>query len=92
LPIAVARNLFVDLQSTRYYRCISRYVRQVFLYGEGHQHRGQWIEKRLELLIQHFAAYACGFAIMDNQLHGVVQTVRAKNRPRARPIIDRVPH
>ena len=67
--MTVARNLLVDLQTTRYYHCISRCVRRAFLCGEGYQHRKQWIEERLELLAQHFAVSVCGFAVMDNHLH-----------------------
>jgi REP element-mobilizing transposase RayT len=67
--MTVARNLLVDLSTTRYYHCISRCVRRALLCGEGYQHRKQWIEARLELLAQHFAVSVCGFAIMDNHLH-----------------------
>lgn len=67
--MTVARRQLVDLETTRYYHCISRCVRRAFLCGEGFEHRKKWIEERLELLAGNFAVSVCGFAVMDNHLH-----------------------
>lgn len=67
--MTVARKQLVDLETTRYYHCISRCVRRAFLCGEGFEHRKAWIEARLELLAGNFAISVCGFAVMDNHLH-----------------------
>ena len=37
--------------------------------GEGLEHRKRWIEDRLEMLSERFAASVCGFAVRDNHLH-----------------------
>ena len=66
--MAVARKLLVDLEVSRHYHCISRCVRRAFLWGEGFEHRKQWIEQWLELLAGNFAVSVCGFSIMDNHL------------------------
>ena len=50
----------VDVAVTRYYHCIFRCVRRVFLCGEGVTHRKAWIEARLDLLANHFAISVCG--------------------------------
>ena len=71
--MTVARNQIVDVQTTRYYHCISRVVRRAFLLGKGYEHRKQWIEERLEFLSEHFAVSVAGFSIMDNHLHVLVR-------------------
>src|SRR3990167_4073975 len=69
----MARKLLVDVSVTRFYRCISRCGRNVFLCGEGCEHRKQWLEDRLELLAENFAVSVCGFSLMDNHLHVLVR-------------------
>jgi hypothetical protein len=53
--MTVARNQIVDVQTTRYYHCISKVVRGAFLMGDGYEHRKVWVEKRLELLANNYA-------------------------------------
>jgi hypothetical protein len=48
--MTMPRQHIDDVAVTRYYHCISRYVRRAFLCGEGVTHRKAWIEARLELL------------------------------------------
>jgi len=71
--MTVARSQLVDVNVTRYYHCIARCVRRVYLCGEGFEHRKQWIEDCLEILSRCFAVSVCGFAVMDNQLHVLVR-------------------
>ena len=71
--MTVARNQIVDIDTTRYYHCISRVVRRAFLLGKGYRHRKKWIEERLEFLSEHFAVSVAGFSIMDNHLHVLVR-------------------
>lgn len=77
--MTMPRRMLVDLGVTRYYHCISRCVRKAMLCGEGHEHRKQWIENRLELLAQQFAVSVCGFAVMDNHLHVLVRLDPARS-------------
>ena len=76
--MTVARSQLPEV--TRYYHCISRCVRRAMLCGEGFEHRKQWIEDRLELLAECFAVSVCGFAVMDNHLHVLVQRDLATRR------------
>ena len=71
--MTMARSQLVDLEVTRYYHCISRWVRRAFLCGEGFKHRKQWIEDRIEMLAGSFAVSVCGFSVMDNHLHLLVR-------------------
>jgi REP element-mobilizing transposase RayT len=70
--MTIARSQIVDVQTTRYYHCISKVVRGAFLMGDGYEHRKVWVEKRLELLANNYAVSVAGFAIMDNHLHVLV--------------------
>lgn len=63
------RKFLVDPTVTPFYHCISRCVRRALLCGDGHAHRKQWIEERLQKLAGIFAIDICGFAVMDNHLH-----------------------
>jgi hypothetical protein len=67
--MATPRSQIVDEQVTPFYHCVSRCVRRAFLCGEGAAHRKQWIEERLQALVELFAIDCAGFAIMDNHLH-----------------------
>ena len=49
-------------------RC-SRCTRAAFLLGEGNEDRKQWVEDRIEKLVNSFALSVGGFAILDNNLH-----------------------
>ncbi len=46
--MTMPRRQLVDVAVTRYYHCISRCVRRVFLCGEGVTHRKAWIEAWLD--------------------------------------------
>ena len=69
--MATARKVFVDLDVTPFYHCISRCVMRAFLCGDENSHRKQWIEDRLKELFGIFAIDACGFAILDKYLENV---------------------
>ncbi len=71
--MTTARQHLVDSTVTPYYHCISRCVRRAFLCGDGCEHRKQWIENRLKELAEIFAVGVCGYAVMDNHLHVVLQ-------------------
>ena len=71
--MTVARQGLVDSSVTPYYHCISRCVRRAYLCGEGAEHRKRWIEDRLKELSGIFALGVCGYAILDNHLHVVLQ-------------------
>jgi hypothetical protein len=55
----------VDGYSARWYRYISRCVRQAFLLGEGDDGRREWFEKRLEELADIFAVAVRPFSMMN---------------------------
>lgn len=67
--MTMPRRQLVDVAMTRFYHCISRCVRHMFLCGDRFAHRKAWVESRLEFLSTHFAISVCGFAILDNHLH-----------------------
>jgi len=47
--------------------------------GEGFEHRQEWTEERLQLLVETMAVQCAGFSIMDNHLHLLLrlESVRA---------------
>ena len=67
--MTTARRKLVDESVTPWYHCISRCVRRSMLMGKGFEHRKEWIEERLQLLVQAMAVQCAGFSIMDNHLH-----------------------
>jgi hypothetical protein len=67
--MAIARARLVDLTLPRWYHCMSRCVRGAIILSGGTFDRKQWIEDRLELLGQVFAAAVGGFAVLVNHLH-----------------------
>ncbi len=71
--MTAARQSLVDSTVTPYYHCISRCVRRAYLCGEGCEDRKQWIENRLQELSEIFAVGVCGYAVMDNHMHVVLQ-------------------
>ena len=69
-----------------HFRCVQR----AFLYGEGFEHREQWIEDRLQTLAESFAASGCRFAVIDDQLHILVRLEPdASNRWSAEDVVRR---
>ena len=71
--MASLRSRCVDEAVTPWYHCISRCVRRLSLCGGTFLHRKQWIEDRLQELVEIFAVECAGFAIMDNHLHLLVR-------------------
>lgn len=85
--MAMLRKQQICLESTAYYHCVARCVRQAFLCGEdklsGHsyEHRRGWIEDKLHFLRQVFAIDVCAYAVMSNYYHVVlfIDEVKAKH-------------
>jgi hypothetical protein len=75
---AYARADIIDESSVGMYHCINRCVRRSYLCGEDHftgknyDHRKEWLERRLKVLVGIFAIEAFSFAIMDNHIHLVL--------------------
>lgn len=68
--MTTARREIVDVAVTRWYHCISKCVRSIYLLSEESGNgRKQWIEDRLKLLTDSFAVSVGGFSVMDNHLH-----------------------
>jgi hypothetical protein len=67
--MANPRSRCVDEAVTPWYHCISRCVRRLPLCGGKFLHRKQWIEDRLQELVEIFSVECAGFAVMDNHLH-----------------------
>ncbi len=67
--MTIARSRIVDLQSTRWYHCISRCVRKSFLLADEVHDRKSWIDNRLKKLEAIFVISVGGFSTMDNHLH-----------------------
>jgi hypothetical protein len=74
------RSRLVNESVTPWYHCISRCVRRAFLCGEGRQHRKQWIQDRLQQLVDIFAVDCAGFSVMDNHLHLLLRLDSQKAR------------
>lgn len=66
------------LQDTKYYHCISRCVRRVYLCGKdahtgkSYEHRRQWIEDKLQQIAKVFCIDVCAYAVMSNHTHFVL--------------------
>ncbi len=71
--MTLPRCEIVDSSVTPIYHCVSRCVRRARLCGEGHEHRKQWIEERLQELAGIFAVEVCGYAVLDNHLHVILR-------------------
>ena len=73
-----SRKSQISLKDTPYYHCISRCVRRSYLCGvdkhtgQSYEHRKQWVEDRLMLLVDIFAIDLCAFAVMSNHTHVVL--------------------
>ena len=74
-----ARHTQIDIEASPYYHCISRCVRRAFLCGtdplsgRNFDHRKQWVVEKLAQLSEIYAIDVCGFAVMSNHFHLVLQ-------------------
>jgi REP element-mobilizing transposase RayT len=72
------RHHIVDPESSGFFHCVSRCVRRAFLCGDdaysgrSYEHRRAWIEERLLMLAECFAAGLYAYAVMSNHVHVVV--------------------
>ena len=72
------RKTLISLEDTTYYHCVTRCVRRAFLCGldpfsgKSYEHRRQWIEERLQILVDVFAIDVAAFSIMSNHTHLVL--------------------
>lgn len=74
-----ARSLLIDTTQPGTYHCVSRCVRRAYLCGRdavsgrNFDHRKQWIEDRLLMLAEIFAASVLSYAVMSNHVHVVLR-------------------
>ena len=72
------RKTLISLEDTTYYHCVTRCVRRAFLCGldpfsgKSYEHRRQWIEERLQILVDVFAIDVAAFSVMSNHTHLVL--------------------
>ena len=77
--MTLPRSIQVHADTTPYYHCISRCVRQAFLMGVDHatqrrfDHRKQWVVEELARLSRIFAIDVCAYAVMSNHVHLVLR-------------------
>lgn len=77
--MTLPRAIQVHPDTTPYYHCISRCVRQAFLMGVDHttqrcfDHRKQWVVDELATLERIFAVDVCAYAVMSNHVHLVLR-------------------
>ena len=67
--MVIARKRQVSLADTRYYHCISRFVRRAILCGE--DYCSGWIEDRLRALAKVFCIDVFACAVMSNHTLGI---------------------
>ena len=76
--MTIARAHQVNFARTKYYHCVSRCVRRVFLCGldvitgKDYSYRKAWILERIKTLSNIFAIDICAYAIMSNHTHLVL--------------------
>ena len=72
------RHQIVDPEFAGFFHCVSRCVRRAFLCGQdtytgrSYEHRKAWVEERLQLLSECFAAGLYAYAVMSNHVHVVL--------------------
>ena len=70
------RKTLISLNATPYYHCVSRCVRQAFLFGKtkkkNYHKRKKTILERLKELSKYFTIDICAFAIMSDHTHLVL--------------------
>jgi putative transposase len=82
--MTTSRASQVHVETTAYYHCISRCVRQAYLCGrdehsgKSFDHRKQWLVDRLTRLSSVFAIDVCAFAVMSNHFHLVLRVDKAR--------------
>lgn len=74
----IPRKEQINIETTPYYHCISRCVRQAYLCGfskvnnKNYEHRRHWVVERLQQLAEVFAIKVCSYAVMSNHYHLVL--------------------
>ena len=77
--MATPRSQLIDPHRALHYHLVSRCVRRSWLCGrdplthKSYQHRKQWLEDRLHLLVKCFSVSLQAYAIMSNHFHLVVK-------------------
>ena len=69
----IPRRQQFDPTDPPWLHCVSRCVRRAFLCGDGHEHRKEWLERRLRLLARCFAVDVGSFSILSNHAHLVLR-------------------
>jgi len=64
ISTTISRKVLVELTVPPLYHCISRSFRRAFLCGKENSRRKQWIEDRLQELVQWFAIDVAGFSFI----------------------------
>lgn len=78
--MAVPRSKYVHPGEEGVHHCLSRCVRQAFLYGvdqitgQDFSHRKEWVVGRLRFLATIFAVDVCAYAVMHNLYHTILRT------------------
>lgn len=70
------RTQLISVDTTPYYHCISRCVRQAYLCGKtklkSYEHRRSWIEERLLSINEIFVIKVVSYAVMSNHYHVIL--------------------
>ncbi len=76
--MTLPRATQVCLESTTYYHCVSRCVRQSYLCGfdrmtkRDYEHRREWVESLILRLSEAFCIDVAGYAVMSNHYHVIL--------------------